>query len=143
MKVVINIKHGGFGLSREAALRYLELAGKKVWIEEDTRFGRGTLFETYWLVPPEERVRDCEDKWHSMSISERQAYNKAYGEQTFSPRDIPRNDDLLIRLVEEMGQEAGGRFASLKIVEIPDGVDWQIEEYDGAEWVAEKHRTWS
>ncbi len=25
---------------------------------------------------------------------------------------------------------------------IPDDVKWQIEEYDGLEWIAEKHRTW-
>ena len=30
----------------------------------------------------------------------------------------------------------------LKVVEIPDGVDWEIEEYDGEEWVSEKHRVW-
>jgi hypothetical protein len=28
------------------------------------------------------------------------------------------------------------------VVEIPDGVEWEIAEYDGLEWVAEKHRTW-
>ena len=32
---------------------------------------------------------------------------------------------------------------NLKIVEIPEGVRWEIEEYDGKEWVAEMHRTWS
>ena len=30
----------------------------------------------------------------------------------------------------------------LGIVEIPDGVEWEIEEYDGDEWVSEKHRKW-
>jgi len=30
----------------------------------------------------------------------------------------------------------------LKIVEIPDDVDWEINEDDGSEWIAEKHRTW-
>jgi hypothetical protein len=30
----------------------------------------------------------------------------------------------------------------LAIVEIPDDVQWIIEENDGMEWVAEKHRTW-
>jgi hypothetical protein len=30
----------------------------------------------------------------------------------------------------------------LLIVEVPADVDWYIEEYDGLEWVAEKHRTW-
>lgn len=31
----------------------------------------------------------------------------------------------------------------LKIVEVPDGIKWQIEEYDGWEHVAEAHQTWS
>jgi hypothetical protein len=42
-----------------------------------------------------------------------------------------------------MGGMANGACADLKIVEVPDEVDWYIEEYDGNEWVAEKHRTWS
>jgi hypothetical protein len=29
------------------------------------------------------------------------------------------------------------------VVEIPDGIEWSIQEYDGLEWVAEKHRTWA
>jgi hypothetical protein len=42
-----------------------------------------------------------------------------------------------------MGEAADGAFAELKVIEIPDGVEWQIDEYDGTEWIAEKHRTWS
>ena len=57
--------------------------------------------------------------------------------------DIDRDDPALVRIVEEMGTGAFGRFAELKIVEIPADVEWGIEEYDGLEWVAEKHRTWS
>jgi len=30
----------------------------------------------------------------------------------------------------------------LKVVEIPDDVEWNVQEYDGNEWVAEKHRIW-
>ena len=56
--------------------------------------------------------------------------------------DIPRNHPLLIKVVEELGDKASGRFACLEVVEIPDDVEWQIEEYDGSEWIAEKHRTW-
>jgi hypothetical protein len=48
----------------------------------------------------------------------------------------------LIQVVEEMGGMANGSFASLKIVEIPNDVNWYIEDYDGHEWVAERHRTW-
>jgi len=57
--------------------------------------------------------------------------------------EIPRDNPVLIRIIEEMGDAAGGRFSELKIVEIPDDVNWYIEEYDGREWVAEHHRTWS
>jgi hypothetical protein len=37
---------------------------------------------------------------------------------------------------------ANGRFAKLKLVDIPLDIQWAIEEYDGDEWVIEKHRTW-
>lgn len=57
--------------------------------------------------------------------------------------EIDRADPALIQVVEELGTEAGGDFSRLKIVEIPDDVLWQIEEYDGIEHVAEVHRTWS
>lgn len=56
--------------------------------------------------------------------------------------DIERDDPYLIQIVREMGEKANGRFSKLKIVEIPGDVDWEIAEYDGNEWVAEKHRTW-
>lgn len=53
-----------------------------------------------------------------------------------------RTDSKLVECVETLGEEANGLCAELEVVEIPDGVDWTIEEYDGKEWVSEKHRTW-
>ena len=64
-------------------------------------------------------------------------------DKSFYDRDIPRDDPILIQVFKELGDVANGFAADLKIVEIPDGVDWEIEEYDGNEWVAEVHRTWS
>jgi hypothetical protein len=58
-------------------------------------------------------------------------------------RDVPRDDPYLVKIVTDMGMAANGAHANLKIVEVPGDVEWQIEEYDGNEWVAEKHRTWS
>lgn len=57
--------------------------------------------------------------------------------------DISRDDPVLISILEELGEDSWGGHAKLKIVEIPDDVDWVIEEYDGIEWVAEAHRIWN
>jgi hypothetical protein len=56
--------------------------------------------------------------------------------------DIDRTDPKLIAYIREHGEKANGRFAELGIVTVPDDVEWTIKEYDGIEWVAEKHRTW-
>lgn len=55
---------------------------------------------------------------------------------------IKRDDPALIECVEKFGQEAADSYCYLKIVEIPSDVDWVIEEYDGREWIAERHRIW-
>jgi hypothetical protein len=72
-------------------------------------------------------------------------YKKLAGitDTDFHDRDIPRDDPYLVKVVKEMGMAANGSHANLKIVEVPADVDWLVQEYDGAEWVAEAHRTWS
>lgn len=57
--------------------------------------------------------------------------------------EFPRADPDLVAVVEELGEASWGRDAELKVVEIPDGVEWVVmsDEY-GVEWIAEKHRTW-
>ena len=64
-------------------------------------------------------------------------------ENDFRHKDIDRDDPYLIEVVKRLGAKANGPHASLKIVEIPADVSWHIAEYDGNEWVAEDHRTWS
>ena len=61
----------------------------------------------------------------------------------FHDREIPRDDENLIAVVELMGSAANGGYAELKIVDVPDDINWYVEEYDGREWVAERHQTWS
>jgi hypothetical protein len=141
-KVVINDTFGGFGLSHEAILAYLDKCGLPVWTEQNTKFA-GLIPFTYYLVPPEERIKGDPDNWHEMTLAERQAHNAAYSKTVFHDRDIARDDPYLVQVVEELGSErASGRHAKLKIVEIPAEVEWEISEYDGNEHVAEKHRTW-
>jgi hypothetical protein len=63
--------------------------------------------------------------------------------EDFESRDIERNDPVLVKVVEELGSKSFGFAANLKIVEVPDDVDWEVVQYDGLEHIAEKHRTWS
>ena len=52
----------------------------------------------------------------------------------------------LVRVVEELGDDAGSDHSRLCVIEIPDDAavrGWVIKEYDGKEWVAETHRTWA
>ena len=55
---------------------------------------------------------------------------------------IERDNPFLIQVVENLEEKANNQYSNLRIVEIPDGVEWEISEYDGMEYVAEKHRKW-
>lgn len=112
MKVVINKRHGGFGLSEAAVLRYAELKGIKLYTKQSS-YGSINFYT-------DEKLSDM-----------------------FLDLAVPRDDPHLVQVVEELGYKANGYYAGLEIVEIPDDVEWHIEEYDGSEWVAENHRTWS
>lgn len=46
-----------------------------------------------------------------------------------------RTDVNLIKVVETLGEKANGRFANLKVVELPDGAFYELNEYDGYEYV--------
>lgn len=63
--------------------------------------------------------------------------------EDFSVYELERDDNTLVAVVEALGNKANGNYSKLKVVEIPADVDYTIEEYDGSEWIAEVHRTWS
>ena len=47
--------------------------------------------------------------------------------------NIDRDDELLVSIVEKLGDKANGHAAELVIKEIPKGLEYQISEYDGFE----------
>ena len=113
-RIVINRCYGGFGLSREAILLYLELTGTP-----------------YTLKPQQDR--DTQTRLGDQIF---------VNDMVFWVPTIPRDDPALVATVRRLGSKANGVHAKLKIVEVPPGIEWDIEDYDGNEWVAEKHRTW-
>lgn len=57
--------------------------------------------------------------------------------------DACRSDKHLIAAIEKLGLEkSNGGFSCLKIVEIPDNIEWEINNYHGIETIHEKHRSW-
>lgn len=129
MKIVINTCYGGFGLSDAATKRYAELNGIKLYKEDQ---GYITHFFT---VPVEEYKKiDAECKL----ARNYDKINAIY----YTLRNVERTDNYLIQVIEELGEAANGSCAKLKIIDIPDGVEWDIDEYDGYESIHEKHRSW-
>lgn len=149
MKVAINVCYGGFSLSPEAVLKLHERGVKEV----------ATPVEEYF--PPERRAAEDDSVLgYGKAIKGWKEYleNRKGGKRdslfvtVFSPdgkyvlsqhpSGLDRHHPELIRVIEEMGEAADGACAKLRIVEVPDGVDYEIDEYDGNEHIAEKHRTW-
>ena len=114
-KVVINTCFGGFGLSHEAIIRYAQIKGFPLIVKK-----------TDSSLVPYQYYKEVEQP-----------------DNYFSDYEILRDDPALVKTVEELGREANGWAAELKVVEIPADVNWYIAEYDGIEHIAERHRTWS
>ena len=122
IKVAINRCYGGFGLSPLAMQKLLDRKGIEYWTETE---------DSSWLGVSYYRKGMTKEDDHGY-ISEYELCED-------------RSDPDLIAVIEELGEEANGWAAELAIVEIPDDVNgnWYIHDYDGMEWVAERHRTWS
>tara|TARA_R110001599_G_scaffold76001_2_gene208118 strand:- start:1321 stop:1674 length:354 start_codon:yes stop_codon:yes gene_type:complete len=116
MKVVINNCCGEFGLSQEA-LRGLH---KRLTPDSELAIDVGIAYGPRWRIEVEAPSEET------------------YDFDIFLERDDPQ----LVGVVEELRSRANGSTADLKIVKIPDGVDYVIEDYDGDEWISEVHRTW-
>jgi hypothetical protein len=117
MQIVINTDFGGFGLSDEAIEHYGKL--KKLNLVKVAREDKSTTFGSEF--------------YKNGVVSD---------ENYFWDHDIERSDPLLVETVLTLGEKANHWCSNLKIVTIPDDVDWEIHEYDGREHIAEKHRTW-
>lgn len=68
--------------------------------------------------------------------------NEDYKKYSLYLDEEHREDTILIEVVEELGEKASGRFGKLKVVEIPEDLDYVIDEYDGIETLHEKVQEW-
>lgn len=122
MKVVVNRCYGGFGISDAACEWLMKNRGYTLGDGE-----KKEDWETYNIV-----THGLIDKYALIN----------------TPDGVGKYDDAfrshpdLLAVIEALGKDANGTFADLEVVDVPDDVDWCIGEYDGKEWVSEKHRCW-
>jgi hypothetical protein len=132
-KLVINVCFGGFGISDLATERYAEIKGIKIYKSSK----KAVFAYSYYLCPEEEYLQIIEEDKNSLD-----PYSRA-NDLLFSTYELERTDQILVQVVEELGEASFGDYSELRVIEIPDGVSYTIEDYDGSEHVAEEHITWS
>ena len=91
---------------------------------------------SYYYVP-------VEDYKKALEFDEKNKNGYPSNSLCWSIHTIKRDDLVLIQVIEELKEKANTRHSELKVVEIPDDVEYFIENYDGCEHVSEVHRTWS
>lgn len=149
MQVVINACFGGFGLSLKALYALIkkksdavttmdvsEFFGKRDWEEE---------LKSVWSHSGLPRYVKYKDNLYMDGYSGSFLVDKVAKKVYYCDRhehEFRRHPDV-IAIVKKLGKKSWGKCAELKIVDIPDGTDFTIEEYDGNEHIAEAHETWS
>jgi hypothetical protein len=53
-----------------------------------------------------------------------------------------RTNPQFVEIVERLGEEANDCSSHLKVIEIPDNIEWEIFDFDGQETIVEKGRYW-
>jgi len=140
MKIVINNDYGGFGLSPFAYRELLRRRGQNAYFYKQVKYNWRDGEDLYERIDGEvknELFIRCVNKDHG-------AYTDNLERETIVYfRDDVRKDADLIAIIEEYGsRKCSGMCASLKVIEIPDDVEWEIDEYDGLESIHEVHRVW-
>lgn len=118
MKIAVNKCFGGFDLSEKAYERMIELGVKTYnnWEELKENHKEGV----YVVI-----TDDSFGKYYSN-----------FGDYK------NRNNNVLIQVIEELKDEASGSFGDIKIIDIPESIEWEIDDYDGVETIRESHMSW-
>jgi len=145
-KIVINRCYGGFGISNEALLELINMKSKIVKKMSIIKYygGENPNFKDTW-----------KEEWNKDKINLK-PFKEGFFEHPYYKgilyhnefvyfiedcSEIRSNEDL-IKVVEKLKEKASGKLSELIIVEIPEDVDYEIDDYDGMETIHEEHRSW-
>jgi|APHM01.1.fsa_nt_gi hypothetical protein len=127
-RVVYNSCFGGFGLHEDAVK---------------------------WVRDNKDRLREQYDNTDVSELTNTTLSGEFYDDgsgpkedwiTSVKPIDLSRNNELLADIVSGETEYTGtvnGQHADLRVTELPDSVDYTIDEYDGNETVKEQYRTFS
>lgn len=156
IEILINKCHGGFGISNEVITRLVMSNSSLI-----TRISFEEFFGTSALS--QDDIDDMQvidigngyyiGRWGTVYHPETETVLQIGSDRGTSNEDgvsntvLTRTHPDLISLFDEMGYSAfSGPYARVAKVVIDDEditlKDIEIGEYDGAEWVMERHRTW-
>lgn len=146
MEIILNKDYGGFGLSDKAKALIIKRKGlpfypyAKINLDDDKNFRKVT----------EKEIMD--DTFRGVSLLDGIVWvSKDFGKYTTDDKvfskpflfdydnkyhldnDSLRVDKDAIEVIKELGEKADGEFASFRIVSIPDGSYYRIDDYDGIE----------
>lgn len=136
MKIVVNCCFGAFKLS-DAAYEKLISYGvpvRKYIPEYMSSIEPWNGFDEGWVI--------FDRRLNGYDVASYRRPDNRYWDTSISYDERYRAHPLLVRVIEELGSTASGRDSVLRVIEVPDGIDWCIEDHDGYEHIAEKHRTW-
>lgn len=158
MKIILNKDYGGFSVSLMAYKLYAEKKGIELYAyyrDYSNYLSQGVIVyrKIDWTVPSLLEYYNnglssvyCFTKNLGESIIEskenKEEVNEIFVKYSFYLGKQNREDPILIEVVEELGNKANGSFSDLKVVEIPDELDYVIDNYDGYETLHQRVKIW-
>ena len=137
MKILLNKCFGGFHVSADAYKLYCEKKGI------DCYFYNENSWNTLQRWTFEKAQKDPYCYCVSKDLGNCVDYNTLSNYIIKSPRAYDlRTDKTWIEVVEELGDKVNTWASDIRVIEIPDGIEYEIDDYDGIETVYEKRRCW-
>lgn len=136
MKVVKNDCYGGFQISTQAQRDMIEMGCKHL---------KPINLASFFPKAKSPVSLDSIVLGDRIALREYAALTNMYcdieHQQIYEATSIDRTCEHLIKLIEEKGSEyCSGNVSHLVVVEIPDNVCFEIEDYDGMESIVECHK---
>lgn len=141
MKVILNKCYGGFQVSDEGYQLYAKKKGLNLY-----RYNIEIINGGKGIYKKVEKV-DKKNYWKIYYFTKDMGDNIEISDEDYTKYSLYlnyeyREDKALIETIEELGQNASGSCGNLKVVEIPDNLNYVIDEYDGIETLHEKVKVW-